>query len=92
MDDEIVWRRHKKYSDRNTRLDMEIVHGQHKRPVDAVVGSHIDKIARERLTGYHAMSHSVMVMAMCYACDIPPKINCLDFMALSIEPRQQSCR
>jgi len=47
-------------------LDTEIVHEQREpRRVDVELESPNNKIARERLTGYHAMSHSVMVMAMC---------------------------
>mmetsp|Transcript_40978 Transcript_40978/g.73894 ORF Transcript_40978/g.73894 Transcript_40978/m.73894 type:complete len:97 (-) Transcript_40978:321-611(-) len=66
-----------------------IVHGQHEpRRVDVVLGPPLEKNVRERLTGCHAMSHSVMVMAMCCACDIwifdiSPTINCLNFMGLN---------
>ena len=84
--------------DAATTITTDVDAGGSKRRVHIVLlGFPIDIFFRERLVGLVILVLSChepfrgIVMAMCCACDIFPKINCLDFMVISLGPQEQSC-
>jgi len=57
-----------------------------------MIGFPINKIAKDHLGGWSTQSNSHSMLAICSACNILPKINCLGFMVVSLQLQRESCR